>query len=129
MEINDLVDQKVIHKNFGKGKVCAVDNERYLNVKFEQKAEVCKFVYPQCFYGYLMLENSTFQSQIISVIENWKMENRIEEKEKLRYKYNETLRSIEKRRTAAETKKMRASQRMVEHRTMYNMKKVTNNNQ
>ena len=128
MEIMDLVNQKVIHKNFGNGIICNVDNAKYLNVKFEQKTEVCKFAYPQCFYGYLTLENSKLQSEIISVIENWKMENGIEEKEKLRYKYKETLRGIENRRTAVEEKKLRASQRAAEHRTMYNMKKVKNNN-
>ena len=129
MEITDLVNQKVLHKNFGKGIICDIDNAKYLNVKFEQKTEVCKFAYPHCFYGYLTLEDSKLQLEIISVIEKWKMENGIEEKEKLRYKYKETLRGIEKRRNAAEEKKIKASQRAAEHRIMFNKKKEKNSNQ
>ena len=74
----DLVNQKVIHKKFGNGIICSVDNAKYLNVKFEQKTEVCKFAYPQCFYKYLTLDNSKLQLEIISVIENWKMEEEME---------------------------------------------------
>lgn len=122
MEIMNLENQQVVHKKFGKGTICSIDNEKYLNVKFERKAGICKFAYPQCFYGYLTLENSELQLEIISVVDNWKNENAIEEKEKLRNRYKETLRGIEKRRNAAEEKKIKASQRAAEHRTMYNMK-------
>lgn len=129
MEIMKLENQQVVHKKFGKGIICSIDNAKYLNVKFEKKEEICKFVYPQCFYGYLTLEDSELELKIISVVDNWKNENNIKEKEILRNRYKETLRGIEKRRNAAEEKKIKASQRAAEHRTMYNIKKEKNNNQ
>lgn len=122
MEVMNLENQQVVHKRFGKGIICSIDNEKYLNVKFEKKAEICKFAYPQCFYGYLTLKDSELQLEIIPVVDNWKNENDIEEKEKLRNRHKETLCGIKKRRNAAEEKKLRASQRIAEHRTIYNKK-------
>lgn len=129
MEMIDLVNQEVHHKNFGKGIICGADDEKYLKVKFEQKAEACKFAYPQCFYGYLTLDDSKLQSEIISVIQNWKIQNGIEEWEKLQCKHRETLRGIESRRNAAEEKKLRASRRAAEHQAAYNIKKETKDSQ
>lgn len=129
MEIMNLENQQVVHKKFGKGIICSTDNGKYLNVRFEKKTEICKFAYPQCFYGYLTLGDSELQLEIDSVVDSWKNENDIEEKEKLRNRYKETLRGIEKRRNAAEEKKIKAAQRTAEHRTMYNTQKVKNNNQ
>lgn len=47
----------------------------------------------------------------------------------MQYKYKETLRGIEHRKNVAEKKKMRASQRAAEYRTMHNMKKENKNGQ
>ena len=118
----DLVNQSVIHKNFGRGMIVSVNSEKYLNVKFEGKDATCKFSYPQCFYGYLTLENCKLQSEIAQIVEIWKEEKGITEREKLYHQYEITLRGIENRRIAAKEKKMKASQRAVEHRTAYNMR-------
>lgn len=123
MRITDLVNQRVSHKNFGSGIICNTDKNMYLSVKFEGKKEPCKFAYPQCFYGYLTFEDNQMQNEINSVLEDWKRENGIEEKENLRQKYQKTLCGIEKRRNAAAEKKARAMQRATEHRGMYHLKK------
>lgn len=111
MDAAELVNQSVIHKNFGKGTICSVDGDKYLSVKFEEKGKVCKFAYPQSFYRYLTLEDDTMQSDMDQIVEIWKQEKGIAEKEKLYHQYEKTLRSIEKRRIAAEEKKQKASQR------------------
>ncbi|MGN0424262.1 MAG: hypothetical protein ACI4FY_03015 [Acetatifactor sp.] len=118
MDLEKLINQTVIHKSFGKGIIRSVDGN-YLEVDFIGKGKVSKFPYPSCFYGFLLVENTNLQSEIEAVVEVWKQESGIVQKEKLRYQYEKTLRGIEARRLAAEEKKMKAAQKAMEHRSTY----------
>lgn len=119
IEAAQLINQDVVHKNFGRGIICSVEDESHLSVKFEGKDAVSRFVYPQCFYGFLTLENSRLQFEIAQTVKNWKEENGIAEKEKLYHQHKETVRGIQSRRLAAEEKRLKAAQRLAEHRTTY----------
>ena len=116
MNLEKLVNQTVIHKSFGKGIIRNVD-EKHLEVSFIEKGKVSKFLYPDCFYGFLTIENSGLQSEIEAVVEDWKQDSGVMQKEKLKKQYEKTTRSIEARRLAAEEKKRKTAQRVMEHRS------------
>lgn len=118
MDLEKLVDQTVIHKSFGKGIIRSVD-EKYLEVDFSEKGKVSKFPYPACFHTFLTLDNSELQTEINGLVEMWKTENGIEQKEELKHQYEKTMQGIEARRQAAEEKKQKAAQRAMEHRSTY----------
>ena len=118
LDLEKLVNQSVIHKSYGKGIVQNID-EKYLEVNFVHREKVCRFVYPSCFYNFLVLEDEVLQEEINSVIEVWKQESGVLQKEELKLQYEKTLQGIEDRRLAAEEKKLRAAQRSMEHRSMY----------
>ena len=118
MDLEKLVNQTVIHKSFGKGIIRSVD-EKYLEVDFIEKGKVSKFPYPGCFHGFLTIEDSSLQTEIEAVVEGWKQESGVMQKEELRHQYEKTMQSIESRRLAAEEKKLKAAQRAMEHRSTY----------
>lgn len=110
LDLEKLVNQSVIHKSFGKGIIQNID-EKYLEVNFGDKEKVSRFVYPSCFYNFLIIENEVLQEEINSVIEVWKQESGVLQKEELKLQYDKTIQGIEARKLAAEEKKMRAAQR------------------
>lgn len=118
MDLEKLVNQTVIHKSFGKGIIRSVD-EKYLEVDFAEKGKVSKFPYPGCFYGFLTIEDSSLQPEIEAVVEGWKQDSGVVQKEELKKQYEKTIQSIEARRLAAEKKKLGAAQRAMEQRSTY----------
>lgn len=118
MDLEKLVNQTVIHKSFGKGIIRSVD-KKYLEVDFIEKGKVSRFLYPDCFYGFLTIEDSGLQLEIEAVVEDWKQDRGVIQKEKIKKQYEKTMRSIEARRLAAEEKKLKAAQRALEHRSTY----------
>lgn len=118
MDLEKLVNQTVIHKSFGKGIIRSVD-EKYLEVDFIKKGKVSTFSYPGCFHGFLTIEDGILQQEIDAVVEVWKQESGIVQKEKLKKRYEKTMQSIEARRLAAEEKKLKAAQRAMEQRSTY----------
>lgn len=118
MEIQKLLNEIVMHKTFGKGVINSVDDQ-YLQVKFFEGSKTSKFVYPSCFDGFLMLENKEKQADIQKNLEQWKVESGANQKEKLKRQYEKTMLGIKTRRIAAEEKKLKATQRMMEHRITY----------
>lgn len=118
MDLEKLVNQTVIHKSFGKGIIRSVD-EKYLEVDFIEKGKVSKFPYPGCFHGFLTIEDSSLQTEIEAVVEGWKQESGVMQKEELRHQCERTMQSIEARRLAAEEKKLKAARRAMEHRSTY----------
>ena len=118
MDLEKLVNQTVIHKSFGKGIILSVD-KKYLEVEFIEKGKVSRFLYPDCFYGFLTIEDSGLQLEIEAVVEDWKQDRGVIQKEKLRKQYEKNMRSIEARRLAAEEKRLKAAQRAMEHRFTY----------
>ena len=119
VDLEKLGNQTVIHKIFGKGIILSVD-EKYLEVNFTERGKVSKFSYPSCFHGFLTIENSSLQKEIDAVVEVWKQESGIMQKEEFKKQYEKTMQSIEARRLAAEEKKLKAAQRAMEHRSTYN---------
>lgn len=119
VEADKLINQTVIHKSFGKGIIIRIVDKKYLEVDFTEKGKVSKFAYPSCFYGFLTLEDSSLQVEIDAVVEVWKQESGVLQKEELRHQYEKTMRGIEARRLAAEEKKLKAAQRSMEHRSTY----------
>lgn len=118
MDLEKLVNQTVIHKNFGSGIIRSVD-EKYLEVDFTEREKISKFSYPSCFHGFLTLEDGYLQTEIDAVIEVWKQESGAVQKEELRHRYEKTMQGIEARRLAAEEKKLKSAQRAMEHRSTY----------
>lgn len=113
-----LVDQVVVHKIFGEGIVHSV-NGTHLEVHFVEKSKVSKFAYPSCFEGFLILQNSSLQSEVEKDIEVWRQESGAVQKEALRHQYEMTLQGIEARRIALEEKKLKAAQKIMEHRSSH----------
>lgn len=93
--------------------------KKYLEVEFIEKGKVSRFLYPDCFYGFLTIEDSGLQLEIEAVVEDWKQDRGVIQKEKLRKQYEKNMRSIEARRLAAEEKRLKAAQRAMEHRFTY----------
>ena len=118
MDLEKLINQTVMHKTFGKGIICSID-EKYLGVDFTEKGKVSKFPYPSCFNGFLTVEDSDLQTEIASVLEVWKQESGTVQKEELRNQYEKTMQGIAARRLAMEEKKLKAAQRAMEHRSAY----------
>ncbi len=79
MDLEKLVNKTVIHKIFGKGIVRRVD-EKYLEVDFTEKGKVSKFSYPNCFYGFLTIKDSSIESSIKADVLLWKQENGVSQK-------------------------------------------------
>lgn len=80
MDLEKLVNQTVIHKSFGKGIIRSVD-KKYLEVEFIEKGKVSRFLYPDCFYGFLTIEDSGLQLEIEAVVEDWKQDRGVIQKE------------------------------------------------
>ena len=56
--------------------------------------KVSRFLYPDCFYGFLTIEDSGLQSEIEAVVEEWKQDRGVIQKEKLKKQYEKTMQSI-----------------------------------
>lgn len=110
IEADKLINQTVIHKSFGKGIICSVD-EKYLVVDFRKKCKLSKFAYPLCFHGFLILEDSQLQLEVEKAVEVWKQESGIVQKEELKRQYEKTMQGIEARRIATEEKRLKTSRR------------------
>lgn len=121
MEIKDLVGVAVEHKMYGHG---IVENvyDKYIEVMFIQRNKKCKFSYPSCFDGYLNLLTDEKTAIVEADLAAWKNESSTVQKEKLRQQYMKTQLSIMARRVAAEEKKLREAQRIM-NRNQYNRNK------
>ena len=84
----DLVGKKVRHKVFGTGTITAFDpataenNSGYVTVEFAAKAS--KFLYPDAFGKFIVLEDEEAHAKIVSAAED---EQKIKEKEQRFYKW------------------------------------------
>lgn len=121
-----LINQIVIHKVFGEGIVHSVD-EQHMEVFFADKNKVSKFAYPSCFDGFLKLRNNSLQEEVGKEVESWRQESGTVKKEELRHQYEKTIQGIEARRIAAEEKKLKAAQKIMEHRSSYTYNNVKRN--
>lgn len=124
MEVEKLIDLTVIHKIFGEGVIRNADG-KYIEVEFVQKNKVSKFAYPMCFQEFLTLENTKLHEKMQKVLETWKFENGIDKKEEIWKMHEKTVQGIKDRRLAAEERKIRAAQRTVSQRHIYNSAKKT----
>ena len=123
MEAGSLINLAVVHKIFGSGMIRGAD-EKYIEVEFAQKNKVSKFAYPLCFQQFLTLENVELQEEMQKIIEIWKVENGIDKKEEIWKMHEKTVQGIKDRQLAAEERKLRAAQRAVSQRHIYNNKKT-----
>lgn len=119
VETEKIINQLVTHKDFGVGVIRNAD-DKYLEVDFTNKRKVSTFAYPSCFYSFLVLEDSDLQTEINVLVEEWKQESGIVQKEELKHQYEKTVQGIKGRRLAAEDKKRKAAQKVMEHRLAYN---------
>ena len=115
LAIENLIEEKVIHKSFGTGIIRSVD-DKYLEVDFPERNKKSKFSYPSCFNGFLTLENGQKQAEVQKDLEQWKIESGVVQKEKLRCQYEKTMQEIRARKIAAGEKKLRAMQKAREYR-------------
>ena len=103
MDLEKLVNQTVIHKSFGKGIIRSVD-KKYLEVEFIEKEKVSRFLYPDCFYGFLTIEDSGLQLEIEAVVEDWKQDRGVIQKEKLRKQYEKKHAEYRSKKTGSRRK-------------------------
>ena len=66
-----------------------------------------------------MLENKAKQRRVQADLEKWKVESGALVEEKMKKEYEKTQQEILERKIAAEEKKLRAAQRAMEHRAVY----------
>ena len=119
LEIEKLVEETVVHKSFGTGIIKEVDG-KYLKIDFPEKNKKSTFAYPLCFDGFLMLENEEKQAEMQKDLEQWKIESGVVHKEELWRQYEKTRQEIRARQAAVKEKKLRAAQRVMEHRSTFN---------
>ena len=119
MEIEKLVEETVAHKSFGAGIIKEVDG-KYLKIDFPEKNKKSIFAYPLCFDGFLMLENEEKQTEMQKDLEQWKIKSGAVHKEELWRQYEKTRQEIRARQVTVEEKKLRAAQRVMEHRSTFN---------
>lgn len=117
-----LINQTVIHKTFGKGIISGID-DKHLMAEFKEKDKIGKFSYPACFNGFLTLEDKELQKEMDETLGIWKQITGEARKEELREQYEKTVQGIKERHQAAEERKIKAAQRVMEHRFNYNVKK------
>ena len=115
----ELIHSTVIHKIFGKGIICSMD-EKYIEVDFAEKNKVSKFAYPSCFQEFLTLENDEMRETMQKVVETWKIENGIDKKEEILKRHEKTVQGIKERQLAVAERKLKAAQRAISHRAAYN---------
>ena len=65
-----MINKKVIHKQYGKGKIINFTKGRYITVQFPSKT--CQFVYPDAFKEFLTAEDIEFHRQALDEIEDEK---------------------------------------------------------
>ena len=104
----DLVGKKVRHKVFGTGTITAFDpataenNSGYVTVEFAAKAS--KFLYPDAFGKFIVLEDEEAHAKIVSAAED---EQKIKEKEQNIAKIKEELK-LRAEKAAKEAQKAKA---------------------
>ena len=125
LEIEKLVKEIVVHKLFGTGIITNVE-DKYLEIDFPEKNRKSKFAYPSCFNGFLTLKNEERQEEVQKDLEQWKIESGAFQKEELRNRYEKTMQEIRERRTAAEERKLKAAQTVMEHRSTCGRSKQKN---
>ena len=101
--MEDLLNEVVIHKTFGKGKIQVV-KEGYIQVQFE-KGKTSKFLVPSCFDKFLTMADKKKQEAICEEVENWKLENGIYEKEALQQRTQDAMERIKARELAREQRR------------------------
>lgn len=107
----DLVGKKVRHKAFGAGTIVAFDpataenNSGYVTVEFAAKAS--KFLYPDAFGKFIVLEDEEAHAKIVSAVED---EQKAKEKEQNIAKIKEALKlKAEKAEIALQKAKPKAA--------------------
>lgn len=73
----NLVNEKLKHKSFGEGVVTAHDNS-YITIRFQQGEK--KFVFPDAFDGFLIIEDDTIAQKIEQKVEDAKVAQRDKER-------------------------------------------------
>ena len=112
----DLVGKKVRHKVFGSGTISAFDpataekESGYVTVEFATKA--AKFLYPDAFGKFIVLEDEEAHAKIVSVVED---EQKAKEKEQNIAKIKEALKlKAEKAELAAQKAKPKAAPKTID---------------
>ena len=112
----DLVGMKAKHKVFGAGTITAFEptnaegNSGYVTVEFATKA--AKFLYPDAFGKFIVLEDEEAHAKIVSVVED---EQKAKEKEQNIAKIKEALKlKAEKAELAAQKAKPKAAPKTID---------------
>lgn len=88
----DIINQIVIHKAYGEGKIIDIDNRNYLTIQFQQGEK--KFLYPTSFQGYLLAKDPKFDAIIQNELALLEEKKKVDEE--IIQKTAEILRVIER---------------------------------
>lgn len=89
----DIINQIVIHKTFGGGKIISLDNRDHLTIQFQEGEKI--FQSPTAFQGYLMAKDAKFGAIIQNELDLLKEKNKAEEEKIQKIAENKSLRVIE----------------------------------
>lgn len=101
--MDNLLNEVVIHKSLGNGKIKVV-KESYIQVQFEN-GKVCKFLVPSCFDKFLTIADENKQATVCEMVETWKLENGIYEKEELHHRTLDSMERIKERERLREQRR------------------------
>ena len=103
-----LKNEKVIHKQYGEGKIVEV-NEEYFNVQFIKCEGTKKFKYPDSFEKFMTFKKSELQEEAKKYLSMDNIEKRI--KEELKRKETEALDTERREERMDKMKKQRKATR------------------
>lgn len=86
--MKNLIDKKVKHLKFGEGVVKDILDDDKIIIKFNELSEDKKFKFPEVFEGFLSLEDSASQENVMELLQE-KKEEVAREKEKVRSDFEE----------------------------------------
>lgn len=95
MKISDLIDEKIVHKVYGKGSIKSIKDDHVI-ASFDNGKEG-KFSFPLCFDKFIRIEAKEKQQEVQLFLDKWKKDNGIFEQEKMRKKTAVTREGIKKR--------------------------------
>lgn len=117
MKNEELLNEKVIHKTYGKGFIKAVDGY-YIEVEFES-GKISQFVVPTCFDRFIKLADEEKNEQVQRMLAYWKEINEIDKKEQLQKQTQETQNAIVMRDKEREIKKIEAARKEAERSRIF----------
>lgn len=119
MKISDLIEEKIVHKVYGKGIIKSIEND-YVNASFENGKE-SRFSFPSCFDTFIKLDDEGKQLELQQFVNKWKKENGIFEQEMLQKKTADTQAGIKKREEERIRRRLeRAKEEAVRNRMFLN---------